>query len=375
MLRVMRILLWPLALCTVVVASATAAEPVLKISADTGFLDDAYALRPDGEAVADIETDGASSAKLRTTAFGGKPVKVASVSANAVAIYFVTPGKFVVVSRDPKTQKMSAQLYGGSGKIGATDQISMGKVDGRWIIFGHSESHHGKGTEHVVSAYSTETLALITRRDFKEDGEGRIALGGARLKPVWWQDGFGTLATLKAGDYDKAHDIRTPDKFALVDILSGKVREEKAITDMLGFARTMAAHKDHLEEAFAHFNDEHTGLLVSDGLDEYEVKLRQPIAMYQIETLRSEQVDDDRIAVSVVTDPVNPEALKHQKVDPDFFELYIVNRKNHTAQLALRLAAEGRPLSWQVRGQRLLLLRKSKGFDRGGVELDLYDIP
>ena len=40
-----------------------------------------------------------------------------------------------------------------------------------------------------------------------------------------------------------------------------------------------------------------------------------------------------------------------------------------------RCPGEGRRSSWQIAGNALVLLRKGKGFDRGGVALEVYDVP
>jgi hypothetical protein len=71
---------------------------------------------------------------------------------------------------------------------------------------------------------------------------------------------------------------------------------------------------------------------------------------------------------------VNPDAVSRKKADPDEIDLYEVDRQTHAARLLLHIPGEGRRSTWQIVGNRLLLLRKGKGFDRGGVALELFDV-
>ena len=52
-----------------------------------------------------------------------------------------------------------------------------------------------------------------------------------------------------------------------------------------------------------------------------------------------------------------------------------VDRKTRAVNLTLRVPGEGRPSAWHQAGGRAAVLRKGKGFDRGGVALDVYDLP
>ena len=95
---------------------------------------------------------------------------------------------------------------------------------------------------------------------------------------------------------------------------------------------------------------------------------------YDPATLAWQPLDDKRAAVSLTIDPVNPDAVNRKKADPDDIDLYEVDRQTYAVHPLLRIAGEGRRSSWQLAGNRALLLRKGKGFDRGGVALELFDI-
>jgi hypothetical protein len=94
---------------------------------------------------------------------------------------------------------------------------------------------------------------------------------------------------------------------------------------------------------------------------------------YDPATLEWQTLDDKSAAVSLTIDPVNPDAVSRKKADIDEIDLYEIDRQTYAIRSLLRIPGEGRRSSWQLAGNRALLLRKGKGFDRGGVTLELFD--
>jgi hypothetical protein len=263
--------------------TATTTSPVPKtalVKFDTGgagFIDDAYALRDDGKAIAYITTDGATAATLHLAEVGGKNVEVAGAPTDALAVAWLTPAK--------------------------------------------------------------------------------------------------VLAALRAGEFDKERDMRRPDRYTRLDAFGGKVIVESEVKDVLGFTQVALLRRDQPNmPVIVHFSDDRKKLMLLDGIDDGEVKLSRELWKYDVASLQSQLVDDKRVAVSLTNDPVNPDAVARKKADPDDIDLYDVDRATRAATLRLRLPGQGRPSSWRVAGNRLLLLRKDKGFDRGGVALELYDL-
>jgi hypothetical protein len=343
------------------------------------FIDDAFALRDDGGALAYLTTDGASAAVLHLCTIdgdgGGGEVTVPGLPANVVALYWLGAERVLVVTRDG--ERRAAQAYGRKGaekeRLGPADAIAPAVLDGKRAVVTHARVLPKKGpVEHVLTAYRADGLRPLAKKALREE-EGRIVYGGEGLKLLWWADGLTRMAALRPGDYDQARDIRRPERFVELDVFSGRLGEEHVINDVLGFGRVAAAHRDHEYEAvFPRFNDDHSRVLLTDGMVDYEVPLARPLSTYDPATLAYQALDDGRVALSLTVDPVNPGSLKRKKADPDEIDLYFVDRKSHAAALGLRLDGRGRPSAWRIGGGRLALLRKSKGFDRGGVALEIY---
>src|SRR5262245_38539591 len=89
-------------LCAIVLAGATALGAPTALqrydAGGDGFIDDPYALRDDGKAVAYITTDGATAATLHLADLGGSNIRVAGAPIDAVALHWLSPARVLVVS-------------------------------------------------------------------------------------------------------------------------------------------------------------------------------------------------------------------------------------------------------------------------------------
>jgi hypothetical protein len=356
------------------IALASPPAPLARFNTDAGFIDDAFALRPDGKAIAYLTTDGATSATLHIAelASAASELKVEGAPADAQAIYWLGPNRVLIVSGQP--DQSVAQSFAASGaekmRLGPFGQLALATLDGKSAIMTETE----RDREHLVAAYRLDDLKPIARRSLRENGDGQLLHAKGPLKPLWWSNGFTQLAALRLGEYDKAHDIRRPDRLARLDVFTGKLLDEREITDVLEFARVAGARKSAPNQpVIVHFSDDHRRLLLVDDLVERELAL-PGLGNYDATTLAWQILDERHLAVSLTVDPVNPEAVKHHKADPDQFDLYEVDRQSGAASLRLQLLADGRRSSWRIVGDRLALLRKSKGFGRGGVALEIYSL-
>jgi hypothetical protein len=365
------------------VAQADHAAPVAPLAtykppSDT-FIDDAFALRADGRALAFITTDGATKASLHLVEVPpGKPEAVIpGMPAHASQVLWLDDARVLIVDRDDKG-KLTAQTYSATGpgkeKLGPVDGIALATLDGKPVVVTWLRSEK-KGVEHQFTAYARDTWKPVARRAYKENGEGQIVEKSGPWKLLWFRDGFTAAATLKAGEYDKAKDIRRPDRFARIDLFKDKFSDEQEIEDVMAFAQALVDHKKRPDDgAFVHLSDDHKHLVLTDGLSQRDLKLPRELFMYQPEAYQDQRLDADHLLLSATVDPTNPPAVEHKKADPDDIELYRVDVKTATPTRILRVPGEGRGSAWHAAGERLALLRKSKGFERGGVQIDVLEL-
>ncbi len=362
-------------------AAARAETPLAVYSApSSGFVDDAFAIRDDGRAIAYVITDGATSASLRVAELGGVQSEVTGLPTTVSALYWLGDARLLVVARDPEHQTVTAQVYtpqaAGKEKLGPVDAIALGTVSGKAAVVTWSRVEKRGALDYVLAAYDRATLKPIAKKSLHADPETGIKHPQGPFKPLWWHDGYTMVAALKAGEFDKARDMRRPDRFAQLEPFTGKLSDEHELDDVLAFTRIATDHNAHQgEDAFIHLSEDHRKVLLTDGTNEHELALARPFFLYDPETLAWQTLDANRVALSFTVDPVNPEALKRKKQDPDDLDIYFVDRKSHAATIALKLSGQGRPSAWRIAGGRIGVLRKSKGFDRGGVALEVYELP
>lgn len=346
-------------------------------SGGEGFIDDAFALRADGKAVAYLTTDGATSATLHLADVGGNDVKVAGAPIDAVAVEWLSPTKVLVVRGRDGTSTAQAFTAAGPDKakpIGPFGRFAFATVDGKRAFVTYTRSEK-RGVEHALVAYAVDTLRTLKKHTWREDAEGQIKLPPSSVKPLWWAEGFTVLAALRAGEFDKSRDIRRPDRYTRLDTFSGKVLAETEVQDVLGFAQVGLVRRDLPNQpVIVRFSDDRKKLLLVDGISEHEVVLPRELWKYETTTLAWQTLDDKRVALSLTIDPVNPDAVSRKKADVDEIDLYEIDRQSQAARPILHLPGEGRRSSWQIAGNRLLLLRKGKGFDRGGVALEIFEL-
>src|SRR5262249_49549440 len=156
---------------------------------------------------------------------------------DAVALHWLGPSRVLVVAG--KEGAEHAELFTPSGpdkqKLGPFTQLALATIDGKRAIVTYLRTDK-KGIEHALAAYAADTLKVLKRKSWREDAEGQLKLASTAVKPLWWDDGFTVIATLRAGEFDKARDMRRPDRYARVDAFSGKILDEKEVQDLLGFA-------------------------------------------------------------------------------------------------------------------------------------------
>jgi len=190
-------------------ASALAAPaPVQRFASDGGgFIDDAFALRADGKAVAYITTDGATTSTLHLADLGGTDVKVAGAPVDAVAIDWISPTRVLVVSGRDGVSTAQAFTAAGPDKakpIGPFGKFAFATIDGKRAFVTYTRSEK-RGVDHALVAYAADTLKPLKKRVWHEDGEGQIKQGPSSVKPLWWADGYTVLAALRAVQQRRIH--------------------------------------------------------------------------------------------------------------------------------------------------------------------------
>lgn len=353
--------------------------PVTLAPAD-GFVDDAFALDATGARVAWIRANAdATVAEVHVTEVTtGKDLAVFEVSKTirrVARIAFVQDGKALLLvgtTGDYDKAKDVTAVFGVDGKLAR-------KLDGAATL------HVREGVEILAfvdrPVGGKLKLRLVRVADGKPAGKGGgtfkvdkgtiFTLGGAEVEELYWRHGYQELAGRKKGQYDKKTDERAPDTFAIYDFVAGKIVKDEPIADLAAFARLIALRARFAnQDAIVAYNTEGDLELVNANDRRIVIKLAESVTHYLAASL---VVGEGARAFTLTIDPVHADAVRAKKAAPLHLDLYVLDPATGAASRVARLPGGG-DVRWQATGGVWAVLRKHKGFDRGGPALELYPI-
>lgn len=412
-------------------AAADSAKPApLVIRPDKGFIDDAYALTEDGSALIYVNTDGANWATLRAVGLPGRaeaalpaadPKAAASgkgkAAPPAAAPFTIAPGtsqelvanlplstfkmyllpddRVLVVSRDTEVGGVvNGTLYSLRSRgavptaLGPATDITVAHTASGPAIVAVTRPT-GQKNEYRVQAVSSATLKPLAQKVYKlREGEPRIQTERGSALPLYFLDDYLTLVAKHDGFYDKKKDARQPDFLAFLDAPSGKLTRSRPIADpaaLLELARLRTGHGESVVITHDPEAQRYELLAALDrGQADGPAESRTPLALprpagtYEPATLQYQLARPGLLVLSLTVDPVNEQAVAARRTDPDLIDLCAVELSGAApgpAQRLRTLPGNKRPSSWKVTaGGRLALLRKHKGFARGGTEVEIHDL-
>jgi hypothetical protein len=440
-------------------AGAAPGQALVTIKPAKGFIDDAYALSPDGQVLFYVNTDGATWAKLlavglpplpgaasppaatppapgpaaKDDAKGGKPAGPAPAKSGASAaastslvvapgetkellsevplsatrLYLLPEDRVLIVSRDVEVgATVNGDVYSlrtrskvaVPGGIGPASEITLGRIGSDPVVVQLTLPQPRK-PDLKIAALHAATLRPLGQKTYdvgEDTSEVRTALGlGA---PLYFLDDYLTWVVKHGGAYDKKKDFRQPDFLAFVDTLTGKVRASRPIGDPRPLLEVSKLRREHAAAptpsrgaSLVVVADEATHQIdllraveatppAKDGPTEtrFALPLPREAVIYDPNTLRYQLARPGLLVASLSVDPVNERAVAQKRSDPDDLDLFAVELTGPSPgppRKLLTLPGQKRPSSWAVTaGGRLVLLRKHKGFSRGGTEAEVFDL-
>ena len=364
-------------------ADAPPPRLVDKIHAEGDFIDDPFAIAADGSRIAWITTDGATHAAVHLGQIGKIGAGADHKSASAFPYGSITPervefldgARVLVVDRNPQTGFARGEVFGPAGaareKFGPATDIALGTVSGTpaIVVYLRTGGSGAKGAAHTLTAFRRDTLKPLGKKVFVEGADGRVALPGGPGKPLFFEHGYTILVAQKEGAFDKE---------ARLDVWSGKIVLEREVKDPVALVQLSLMRKKHQgEAAFVRFSDDLRRLELVDDSDAIgELTPPRPLGKYDPQTLawQVDPADRGALDLSLTIDPVNPEAVKAQKADKDWLDVYHLDVKTKALVEIARVDGEKRPTAWRFAAGRLGVLRKHKGFGRGGADLEIFEV-
>jgi hypothetical protein len=358
-----------------------------------GYFDEVFGVDDAGKQLAVIRGDGATFSRIETYDLEAKPPKLTasfeppSKSLIVTRIEVLPPGKgMVLIGRDrpDDSAPLTAYLVDAAGKVsgktGPATAFGRPPDDGTpraalLVAFDRKLTGHGAEATYTVTPFTLATLAPAGKpRAYKTDAAGELKLPPARL--IGFYDGYTRILGEKPGAYDKATDVRQPPKQVVVDALTGKTASEGAISDPVGWAVTGQLRRDHPGQSlFVDLNQDGSGVDVIDAMGKkVPASLEVPFHLYDPKTLLFEEGPaPNHLTFGIAVDPLNPDAIKRKKAELPMLDLYVADTAGGAVKARGRVFTP-RPVTYRVRAQTLVVLKRFKSFARGGDEFQIFEL-
>jgi hypothetical protein len=345
---------------------------------ERGFIDDV--VFTDGKRLGIVVTDGAAETEIQVISIEDAGelarVNVAAFAPQVRRFYILGEQLFVVADGEEGTA-VTATLVGFDGKVvkthkAATDHTLM-PYNGADAVYTYTRTpQRTGGIVHSVDVFDLLKGKKLTKKP------GKLTLGkdGRDAKidftPAYFTDGWTVAAGTRGGVWRKKEDSRSPDTAASYNLLTGKWIKDEPIADLLNRAKHLEIMTEHKVALFARMKDDLSTVEIwRDGVAR-PVTLDQPLEVYDPASLQYGTAGD-KLWISMTVDPVNPAAVQRQKADPEYLDLFEVD--GDRAVRRARVLSPKKKLRWGWVGDRLWVMERNIGFDRGSKVLTLYTRP
>jgi hypothetical protein len=367
-------------------AKAEGVKLLKRVVAEKGFLDDVFAFDGAGGRLALVRSDAASFAEVEVLDLdqGGRNLAkfdLSAVTTNPLRMSFVLDGfKLLVVAKDASGEKVNASLVAFDGKVvrkwGPVLDVALTTIDGAEaiVVFDKKPGKKGEST-YEIAAHRLETGKPVKKKQkIVADVNGFVKK--LDLQILYWSDAYTMLVGRKRGQYDKFKDQRMNDSEAVYSLLEGTFVKNQPMKDLIVWTKLVKLRSERQnEKTVLHLTEDLKGLEVVTADDRrVPVELAETFFKYDSKSLLAEMGRDGRIYFTMTIDPVNPAALDRKVADPEIIDLYVVEATGGKAKRLARLPRNERRFVWHAARDRWAVLRKHKGIDRGGTELEIYDL-
>lgn len=360
----------------------TGANEIMKITTPAGFIDDVVAY--DSQRVAYVVADTGTKAELHVVQLGCTKciedkqeivVDLAPVTMRPTALRLVGQRAFVIGTSEDGNQVAAlidlakkTPVY----KLGPATHITLVTRSGKQSIAVHRASTTKVGTKHEVELVSLETGRRTAKGKTLELDKDHDKKLDFRINH--WSDGFTHAGGLKGGVWVKKENQRSPDTEATYDLISGKFVENKPIGDLFEQRKRYQILADAGGQLdFLRMKPDNTGIEIWRKGAAGGVTLDQALSQYDPKTLQGVINADGSAWISLKVDPVNAEAVARKKADPEYLDIFRMSADG-AATRKVRILSKGTQHRFGFADGFFWLLEKSKGFDRGGRVLKIYQL-
>jgi hypothetical protein len=360
---------------------------VAKQAPASGFIDDVVA--SDDARLAYIVTDGSTKAELHVltvatnadqaadiTAVTLHPIGLTLVGQRAFVIGQAEDGQQVAALVEIAGKKPGAVVY----KLGPATHITVIDRDGKQRVAVHKEVAPTKATiREEIALHALESGARLGGGSLDIDEQDNATKLEFRINH--WIDGMTKAIGVKGGTWDPKENERMPDSEATYDMVSGKFTEKKKIADLFEQRKRFQvlqamgneSPRGPVKRSFFKYAWDNTSIaLWHDGVAR-TLELDQALDQYDPKSIQGVVAADGSAWFALKIDPTNPAAVSRKKADPEYLDIFHVGTDTKATRKA-RILAKGHRYWFGMMGEKIWLLDRSNGLERGSSSLTLYKL-
>jgi hypothetical protein len=367
------------------VANPVGVKALSTVHPDAGFVEDAYAFDGSGGRLALVRADAASLAEIEVLDLnqGGASLArfdISKATTWVTQVAFVSGGNEIfLVGKTADEARVTGFLFDLAGKqkrkFGPATDVVLTEVDGKPVVALYTQTQRKDGVTHDIALVRlADGKPAAKKRSLKADVDGNVK--ALDLRVLYFKAGYTQVVGVQKGAYDKVKDQRLNDNEAIYDVADGKVIRAQPIGDLVAYSQALKLRMAHPGAGtFVVVSENGKGLDLVTADDKVE-RLEPSLSFdhYDPKSLQQQLGRDGKLYFTLTIDPVNPEAVNAKKADAVHVDLYVVDPSTHKPTRLARLPQNERELTWTVAGGRWAVLRKHKGYGRGGPDLELYDL-
>jgi hypothetical protein len=342
------------------------ATEVQSFGASTGFVEDAIGY--DDQRIAYVVADGSTKSELHIAQPNVPEVVVdlSAIALHVISIKLLGSHTFVI-GLDAHDEQIGAMLDKSKviWKVGPATHITV--LDKKLAI------DHQTGSRHEVELDSLDTGKRIAAgHAFELDSTGTNKALDFHVNH--WSDGWTKAYGIKGGEWDPKENQRTADVEATYDLIAGKFIDRHPIQDLFEQRKryqVLADANGALD--FVRMDTFNTSVVVWRAGKPLTLELDQLMAQYDPKSLQGD-LQPDATWFALEVDPVNPDAVARKKADPRYLDIFKAGLDGKAFRKMRVLEATGVHYRFGVVRDKVWLLERSPGFDRGGKALTFYTI-
>jgi hypothetical protein len=344
----------------------------------------------DGARIAYVLADTATKAELHVVQLGCVKcieqkqelvVDLSPVTLRPTSLRLVGQRIFVVGATEDGNQiaalvelgnKTATSVY----SVGPAAHITVITRDGQPRVAVHKTSSTKTGTRHDLELLALDTGKRVSlAKPFELDKDHNKKLD---FRVNHWADGYTRAIGLKGGEWDrknKKSNVRGPDSEATYDLLTGKLTDQKTITDLVEQRKRYQLLADAGGQLdLVRTSWDNKAIQIWFRGQARTIELDQPLAQYDMTSLQGVVQPDGSAWLSLKIDPVNADAVARKKADPEYLDVFRIGANEPKAVRKARIPAKNQRFKFGTLDKYFWLLERSTGFDRGGRNITIYSL-